>query len=161
MKASAAAAVLAALAATPSLAQPGPAASLCRPSEAVLFACRLRAKTVSICGQGEQGGAVYRYGRPGHVEIEATDLHRALEPQSGGGETQVYADTPTHRYIVYDQVVRTGFGPDGHFDPKETAGVAVQSGGRTVLRLECTQWIGLGFDRLAETLVPEGAYVPH
>jgi len=107
------------------------AGSLCRVPEAVLFTCAVGAKTVSICGQ-EQGGAVYRFGRKGRVEIEAADLYFAQHAFWGGGETQVYADTPTHRYIVYDRVVRTGFGADGHHDPKETSGLIVQSGGRTV-----------------------------
>jgi hypothetical protein len=147
-------------------AQPRPTKSLCRPSEAVLFTCEVGTRTVSICGQ-EQGGAVYRYGRPARVELEVTDLHLARKGWSGGGETQVYADTPTHRYIVYNRIVRTGFGADGHFDPRETVGLIVQSEGRTVSKRECAllkvydPLTAVFNQELTRKLVPEGDYVPH
>lgn len=168
MKASAAAllaAVLVAALTGAAPAQPRPAESLCRPPEAVVFACRVGIKTVSICGQQERGGAVYRYGRPGRVELEASDLRRAHTGWPGGGETQVYADTPTHRYIVYDRMVRTGFDDEGHNRSEMTEGLVVQSGGRTLSNQGCAQSVGLlppAFDqRLIEKLVPEGEYVPH
>lgn len=79
------------------------AASLCRAPETVLFTCRVGTRTVSICGRTkEQGGGVYRYGRPGRLEVEIHGLHFAQHTFWGGGETQVYADTPAHRYIVFD-----------------------------------------------------------
>ena len=121
-------ALFAAMAAVTVLAQAKPPASLCRTPEPVLFTCHVGTKLASICGQ-EQGGATYRYGQPGHVELEAADLHRGHEMQSGGGETQVYADTPTHRYLVYDRMVRTGFGADGLHYPREDIGLLVQSTG--------------------------------
>ena len=171
IKVSAAALLLAAaLAATrpgtaPAQARPA-APSLCRAPEAVLFTCRVGARTVSICGRAkEQGGAVYRYGRLGRLEIEAADLHRAFEGWPGGGETQAYADTPTHRYVVFDRMVRTGIDNEGHNIPRMTQGLLVQSGGRTLSRQDCAQPVGFlppGFDqRLLETLVPEGEYVDH
>ncbi len=145
-----------------------PPASLCHATEPVLFTCHIGAKLVSICGQ-EQGGAAYRYGQPGRLELEITDLHRGHEYGSGGGETQVYADTPTHRYVVYDRIVRTGFGVDGLHYPREGDGLLVQSGGRTVWRRQCAlpssydpNTIPEGrFDPLIEKLIPEGEYVDH
>ena len=143
------------------------AGSLCRAPEAVLFTCQLGAKTVSICGQQDRGPAeaVYRYGRPGRVELEATDLHRAFEGWAGGGETQVYAVTPTHRYVVYDRMVRTGFDREGHNLSQMTQGLLVQSGGQTVSSRRCAQPVGVeppAFDqRGIEALLPEGKYVPH
>lgn len=140
------------------------AAPLCRALEAVLFTCRVGAKMASICGR-EQGGAVYRYGRPGRLEVETADLHRAFEGWPGGGETQAYADTPTHRYVVFDQMVRTGIDNEGHNISRMTQGLLVRSKGRTLSRQDCAQSVGLpppGFDqRLLETLVPEGGYIPH
>ena len=135
MKASAAAVLLAAvLEALPGAApaQPRLAESLCRPPESVLFTCRVGTKTVSICGQQERGGAVYRYGRLSHIELEISDLRRAHTGWPGGGETQVYADTPTYRYVVYDRMVRTGFDDEGHNRSEMTEGLMVQSGGRTL-----------------------------
>ncbi len=134
------------------------AGALCQAPEAVLVTCATDAGTASICGRGK-GGAVYRFGRPGHVEIEIADLHRASHGYSGGGETQVYADTATHRYLIYDRIVRTGFGADGHLDPQETSGLLVQSGGHTVSSRSCAE--PAASSRLIETLVPEGTYVPH
>ncbi len=167
----------AALAAHPGTAstKAAPAGSLCHAPEAVLFTCRVGAKTVSICGrqqergQGEAGGgqaaAVYRYGRPGRVELEETDLHRAFDGWAGGGETQVYADTPTHRYVVYDRMVRTGFDREGHRLSQMTQGVLVRSGRQTVSSMRCAQPVGVeppAFDqRRIEALLPEGEYVPH
>lgn len=147
-------------------AQPRPGGSLCRVPEAVLFTCDVGTKTVSICSQ-EQGGAAYRFGRPGRVDIEVTNLHRAHAGWSGGGETQVYADTPTHRYIVYDQMVRTAFGLDGLHDSKITSGLVVQREGRTVLRRECglskifNPFAGRFDQQLIQKLVPEGNYMEH
>lgn len=137
--------------------------SLCRVPEMALFSCKIGIKVVSICDQPQgdqaQAGAVYRFGRPGHVELEVTGLHYAQQGFAGGGETQVYADTPTHRYVVYDTIVRTGFGPSGHFDPQEVFGLLVQSGGKTVSNRTCTEPVDL--DPLVGTLMPKGDYVDH
>lgn len=158
------------------LAQAGSAGSLCQiTAEAVLFTCRVDAKTVSICGQqnkqgqdaagADQARGVYRYGQQGHVELEITDLHRAFESWAGGGETQVYADTPMHRYIVYDRMVRTGFDKEGHSLSQITQGLLVRSGGRTISSRHCTYPVGAeppAFDqRQIENLLPQGKYVPH
>jgi hypothetical protein len=157
------------------LAQAGPAGSLCQAPEAVLFTCRMETKTVSICGQQhkpgqdragtDQAAAVYRYGRQGRVELEITDLHRAFEGWAGGGETQVYADTPTHRYIVYDRLVRTGVDKEGHSLSQMTQGLLVRNGGRTILSRHCTYPTGAeppAFDqRRIEALLPQGEYLPH
>lgn len=139
-------------------AQHGRAGSLCRAPETVLFTCTVGAEVVSLCGQ-EPSRVVYRFGRPGHVELEATDLRVAERAFSGGGETQVYADTPTHRYIVYDRVVRTSFDGDGRHDPQEQAGLVVQSGGQTISSQRCAS--SATFDPLIRTLVPTGDYAPH
>jgi hypothetical protein len=137
--------------------------SLCRVPERALFTCKISSKVVSICGQprGEhaQGGAVYRFGRPGRIDLEVANLHHAEHGTSGGGDAEVYADTPTHRYVVYDTIVRTGFGPSGHFDPQEVFGLLVQSGGKTVSNRTCTEPVDL--DPLVGTLMPKGDYVDH
>ncbi len=138
-------------------AAPGSAATLCRPSEVVLFACGVGAKRVSVCGQG-QGTAVYRFGRPGRVELQVRDLYFAERAFSGGGETQVYADTPTHRYIVYDRVVRTSF-DDGRHDPQAESGLVVQRGTRTLSSRRCAS--PATFDERTRTMVPAGRYSPH
>lgn len=139
-------------------AYPRLASSLCRAPEVALFTCDVASRKVSICGNEGQGGAVYRFGRPGHIELGVTDLHRASTGFAGGGEDQVYADTLTDRYIVYDKTVRTGFGDDGHFDPKETSGLVVQHG-RTISSRLCAQ--PAIFAALTQTLVPAGDYVRH
>ncbi len=160
-----AAVIFTALAAVPTPARAKPP-SLCRTPEPILFTCGVGTKVVSICGQ-EQGGAVYRFGRPGRVEIEATNLHLADRGWSGGGEAQVYADTPTHRYMVYNRMVRTAFGLDGLHDSKIMSGLLVLRGGRTVWSRECglskifDPFAGRFDQRLVEKLLPEGEYVDH
>lgn len=125
---------------------------------------------VSICGpRMEQGqdkaGAIYRYGQHGRVELEITNLHRAFEGWAGGGETQIYADTPTHRYLVYDRMVRTGFDAKGHNLSQITQGLLVRRGGRTVWQGRCIPSEGNeppSFDQQRiEALLPQGEYVPH
>ncbi len=138
-------------------------ASLCRVPETMLFTCGIGTKAVSICGQARNGqspgAAVYRFGRPGHVELEVASLHHAERGYSGGGDAEVYADTPTHRTVVYDTIVRTGFGPDGHFDPQEVFGLLVQRGGKTVSNRTCAGATDL--DPRVGTLMPKGDYVDH
>ena len=131
--------------------------SLCRAPEMVLFTCGIRTKVVSICGQGERN-AVYRFGRPGRVELEVSDLHYAEQAFSGGGETQVYANTPTHRYLVYDRIVRTSF-DNGRHDPQAESGVVVQRGNQTISSRHCGS--PTAFDSSTRTVVPTGPYMPH
>ena len=152
--------LLAALTAHPGLAsaQAEPTQSLCQASETVLFNCEITTKLVSICGQGQER-AIYRFGRPDRIELEATNLHRAEQGFSGGGETQVYFSTSTYRYIVYDQVVRTSFGDDGRHDPQERSGLIVQKDRKTIADQQCA--MPGTFKRLIEALVPAGDYLPH
>ncbi len=142
-----------------SYAGPGPGPSICRPSETVLFSCAIKTKTVSICGQKQQDRAVYRFGRRGHVELETADLHFASTGFSGGGEEQVLADTPTHRYVVYTGIYRTNYEDDGRHDPKEESGLFVQRGGQTISSQLCRA--STVFNPLTRTLMPEGEYVQH
>ena len=142
--------------ATP-FAQPTLTEALCQATETVLFTCKLGTKTVSICGQG-QGKAVYRYGRPDRIELEAGNLQFVEHAFSGGGETQVYADTPTNRYIVYDRLVRTSFA-NGQHDPQAESGLVVQSGDRTLSSRRCAA--PANFNRLTQTMMPAGDYTPH
>ena len=177
----AAAAFLAALAAAHPAAADRPgvddmphmAGSLCRAPETALFSCRIGTKVVSICappqserspgeqawGKQARGGAVYRFGRPGHVELEVAGLHYAEQGFAGGGETQVYADTPTHRYVVFDEIMRTAFGADGLHYPQADSGLFVQHGGKVVSSRTCAEETTFG--PLAEKLIPPGGYVPH
>lgn len=159
----------------PAFAQAKAGASLCHTPEIILFTCRIETKTVSICGPHEklaenepgsnQAGAVFRYGRQGRVEVEAGDLHRAFKGWAGGGETQVYADTPTHRHLIFDRMVRTGFDREGHSLQRMTRGLLVLNKNQTALSRRCTSPIGgepPAFDqRQIEALVPVGGYVPH
>ena len=137
--------------------------SLCRVPEMALFTCKVDTRIVSICGQlrdGQaQGGAIYRFGRRGHVELEVAGLHFAQHNFSGGGETQVYADTSTHRYTVYEAIVQTASGPGGLHAPQAVSGLLVQSGGEIVSSRACTE--PMTFSPLAETLLPEGDYLLH
>ncbi len=103
--------------------------------------------------------AVCRFGRQGHIDLEITGPHRATDLFPNGGETQACADTPTHRYIVYEAIVRTGFSPDGHNDPQAASGLVVQSGGKTMSNRTCTK--ALTFSPLVEKLLPKGDHVPH
>ena len=112
-----------------------PPPSLCRARERVTFTCPVRGRVLSICGRGSQ--AVYRYGRPGRVEVEAGSPTFVLEGFSGGGETQVTFHRADVGYLVYQSTVRTAFGPGGNA-PEFSEGVVVRRGGKTLADHPCT-----------------------
>ncbi len=114
---------------------PAISATLCRADEQPLFSCPLATRLVAVCGGAD--GAVYRFGRPGHVELEATVLGLAETAFSGGGETQISFRHGGYRYIVFDRTVRTGFAADGHNDSQFSAGLVVQRGDTTVSTQLC------------------------
>ena len=107
------------------------------------------------------GKAIYRFGRPGHVELQSRDLHIAEQDYSGGGEDQVWFQANGYRYIVYSRTVRTNFGPSGQHDPQTTSGLVVQKDGHAVLSAKCG---GEGDQPIvAKTygVVPAGPFTPH
>ncbi len=128
-------------AAKPALAR-GPAASLCRAKEAQTFSCPVGRKIVSICGEG--AGAIYRFGRPGRVEMEARGPTTAQIGYSGGGEAQVAFAGQGYSYVVYDRTVRTRFTPDGRHDPAFSQGLLVVKGAHVVADRPC-RGDGAGF----------------
>lgn len=132
------------------------APSLCARGETSLFSCPIGGKLVSVCGRAG-GGATYRYGRPGRVEMRATDLRFAQRGYSGGGEQQIWFANSGYRYVIYDRVVRTAFGADGKHDPQASAGLMVQHGGRTVSNRGC----GGGIASRAAGAMPRGDFVEH
>lgn len=126
-------------------AQPLKPGSLCSRAEAVVFACRAGARTVSVCaGPGAGGGTVqYRIGRPGAApelvlpkapgragEVASGD---SLMFSGGGGAWLRFANGP-YAYTVYSAIGR--WGPGG--TPAEKAGVLVEKGGERVANLRCT-----------------------
>lgn len=111
-------------------------ASLCRGQEAPLFSCPIGRKVVSVCRSA--GGAAYRFGRPGRVELDIGGGRLAQRGYSGGGETQIVFARGAHRYVVYDRVVRTSFGSGGRHDPQQSSGVLVTRNGKVAANLSCT-----------------------
>lgn len=158
----AAMAIAAISAPTPMVGKPKAMAStsLCTPGEAVLFSCPIGNKLVSVCGQSP-GRSIYRFGRPGRIELQATNLRRASTGFSGGGEGQIYFERKSYRYILFDKTVRTGFGPDGRHDPQFSSGLLVMRSGRLVSSGSCGgSGEAIGSAAVADYM-PEGDYVPH
>lgn len=122
-----------------------------------MFACPIGSKLVSICGRA--GGAVYRFGRPARVELEAGGLRFAERAFSGGGETQVSFEREGSRYIVYDRLVRTAFGGDGRHDAQASAGVLVRKAGKTILDAQCVGSSGGGMDSALAKYIPPGHFI--
>ena len=144
----------------PALASPPPATSLCVGGEKALFSCPIRGKVVSVCGISN-GKSVYRFGRPGRIELQSHDLHKAEQGASGGGEDQINFTANGYRYIVYAQTVRTGFGSDGHNDPDFISGLVVQKDGRKVMAAVCGGGGGQTIDWTADHFMPRGDFVDH
>lgn len=121
-------------------AAPPAATGLCAPGETILFQCRVctggSARIAAVCLT--PAGAEYRYGRPERVELAAGGVVVADRPYAGGGERQFIAVRDEWRYVLFDTVMRTAFGPDGRHDPAISSGLVVQKRGRTVATRLCT-----------------------
>jgi hypothetical protein len=133
------------------------AASLCDPQETVLASCAIGQRRVSICARGAK--AVYRYGRPGRVELTTSDLHWASTGYSGGGELQVTARNAGHSYTLFDRIVRTGFGADGLNHPKADSGLLVRRGEKILSARACTPAEPIAAE--IRELLPDGEFVEH
>ena len=103
---------------------------------------------VSICAVSG-GEAIYRYGRPGHIELQAGGLHKAEQGAAGGGEDQIDFNAKGYQYIVYARTVRTGFGSDGHNDPDFISGLIVKKGDRKLSSAVCGGGGGQTIDSLS------------
>ena len=137
-----------------------PSTSLCTVGETQLFSCPIHGKIVSVCGISA-GKAVYRFGRPGRIELQSRDLRKAEQGASGGGEDQINFTANGYRYIVYAQTIRTGFGSDGHNDPDFISGLVVQKDGRKVMFAVCGGGGGQTIDWTADRFMPRGDFVDH
>ena len=150
----------------------GPAGGLCAAEEFVVFQCAAGRKRVAICAGRSRSGqqyAQYRFGTPERIELiypttldeGAGAMSWARTGYSGGGEMQVRFASRGHEYLVYSRVVRTGFGPDGHFDPRFESGVMVVRGNRLVSDVACEEppdpWV---HEEGAEQFIPEGEFFP-
>ncbi len=146
--------------ATPAVTRSRPAmppAALCRPGETPLFSCAIGPKQVAVCGRN--GAAVYRFGRPGQVELTSTTLTMAMRGFAGGGETQITAANKDYRYTVFDRTTRTDFGEDGRHDAGMTSGLLIRRAGRGVAARRCTG--DATISAKAQGIIKPGPYVPH
>lgn len=141
----------------PSVARADRGASLCEPQETVLASCAIGQRRASICAR--VSNTVYRYGRPGRVELTASDLHWASTGYSGGGELQVTARHAGRSYTLFDRIVRTGFGADGLNYPEEDSGLVVRRGDKILSARTCTSVQPIAAE--VRDLLPEGALVEH
>ena len=131
--------------------------SLCSAGEMVLFSCALRSKQVSVCGQAA-GRSLYRFGRPGRIELQSGNLRYAIRPFSGGGESQVYFERDGYRYILFDRTVRRNFGSQGRNDAAFSSGLAIHYKGRALSSARCG---GVMISSSLADYMPEGSYIPH
>lgn len=130
--------------------------SLCKAGEPVLFECGAGAKRIAVCGKTPE----YRFGTPARLDLSASaGMTYASTPYSGGGEQQLSVTNGAYRYIVYSNMIRTGFGPGGN-NPAFEAGVTVQREGKTLSTRKCTAPRDAGVDlELAEKLLPQGEFI--
>lgn len=136
-------------------------ASLCRGQEVTIATCPIGKKLVSVCGWGEKQSA-YRYGTPEQIELEALDPRRSEQSFSGGGEMQIHFTKGRYRYILYDRIVRSGFGAEGHTDPQFSAGLLVQKNGRRLAERACpTAKVAFIRSDRATRYLEAGAYIEH
>ncbi|ATE62193.1 hypothetical protein [Thauera sinica] len=147
------------LLALPACAAGTPASASCGEGERIVFACRSGTKHIALCESpagGEQPGVLqYRIGRPGSppemVYPGAGDASPAfstgIATLAGGGGAWVEFARPPYRYVVFSFWLQ-GSG--------ETAGVAVERGGRRRATLRCRAGVRseLGRDYFAAARLP-------
>lgn len=98
----------------------------------------------ALCGKAEAGNRSIAYRFGDNKEILETDMANshfsyAMKGYSGGGETQVQVRKGDDLYLIYDRVVRTGFGADGLNKPEFTSGVAIFHRGAVISNHICQQ----------------------
>lgn len=129
----------------PGLAAAAP--TLCQSQEQAVFSCAMRDKVVSLCASG-QGKAVrmqYRFGirakpelqYPGTPKPAAGHFLASRTAFSGGGETRIRFRNGRYGYLLFESMVRTGFGPEGN-NPEITAGIVVRAPGKDPVERRCT-----------------------
>jgi len=136
------------------LALPGraelPAPSLCQPGEAIVFACSVAGKLVSLCRAADAANLSalqYRYGTPGAVELDypapgqraRAAFGTRKEALIGGGIAAVVFVRSGYTYTVYSRVSRA----DG-VTPAFEDGVTVERRGKLLQHLRCDDG-GAGF----------------
>lgn len=123
--------------------------SLCQLPEKALFDCAVRGKRLSLCASGDlkspAGKVQYRFGSGEKLElaypVEAASpvgkfwYSRTL--YSGGGEFRVRFRNGDHEYLVFDRIIRRGFGPGGN-NPLFESGIAVKHKGKVLAVRKCS-----------------------
>lgn len=122
------------------------AASLCGPLEKAVFNCPVRGKTLSLCAIGTGGDLKlqYRFGPQGKPEFQYPSQPQApaghflasRTAYSGGGESRVRFNNGRYGYMLFESMIRTGFGPAGN-NPEITAGVQVRVPGKAPVEIRC------------------------
>ncbi len=136
-----------------------PAPSLCASGEKVVFTCKLKGKTASLCASttAEGGPAVqYRFGTSRRIELRFPSAPQppselfwlSTTMYSGGGEARIRFRNGDTDYILFDQTVRTGFGGAPN-DPQFTSGIATRAGGKLTSVRKCA-----ASSPLAYSLIP-------
>lgn len=141
----------------PATIETDPDAALCMPAETPLFTCTLGTRRASVCQTG--GKAIYRYGRPGRIELSTQWLTLASRSFSGGGETQIAAANNGYSYTMFDRTVRTGFGADGRNDPQSETGLVVRRGSKQLSSRRCDN--DTPISSRSREVIPGGLFVPH
>lgn len=137
------------------------AATHCRADERVQFTCRVGAKTVSLCANGEPGridALSYRYGHIGRVEYVFTA--RSGQPQRFQATVMPLAPRALVRQVWFDRgdlryLVSQCVGGDCPYG----AGLAVLRGNKLLMRRACSGGAAGGQDQFDAELVQFGSDV--
>lgn len=138
----------------------GKVEALCRADEIVLASCQIAKKMASVCGKG--GNSVYRFGRPGRIEVEAGRLQYSMQMFAGGGESQIQFRKGLYRYVLFDRMVSRGIDAEGHSPKRVDSGLLVQKGNRKVFERACVPGDAVMLNsNAAPRFMVTGRYVPH
>ena len=88
----------------------------------------------------------YRFGTPSRLELQFPDMLRPAKDHfwfsstaySGGGAAHIRFANAGYEYVLFDSVVRTGFGKREGNNPKFDAGLLILHQKKTVSLRHCT-----------------------
>jgi len=120
--------------------------SLCDKNEIEVFNCKLKNKTLSLCGASnlkQVNEFKYRFGTSKKLELIYPNAQTrgqfwsSSTMYSGGGESRVHFKNGAIDYILFENTIRTGFG-DGPNNPEFNAGIVTKENGKITSIRHCS-----------------------
>lgn len=123
--------------------------TLCQPGEKIVFTCGVQSKILSVCASSNfstrAGTVQYRFGPQEQPELLFPNPPKSPNGvfwasstlYSGGSESRIRMKNGDYDFLMFDAIIRTGFGAGGN-KPEFTSGVVVKKKGKVASTRLCT-----------------------